>query len=336
MRRVVVPLDGTELAAAALPDARRLAGLGGEIILVHEAKVIPRHAIEYRDDQRRASRISRNYLEDVATDLHGQGMRVQTLTMATGDAAVTVGKAVEMFDADMIAVATHGRHGLSRLVQGSAAWRMVTHSGVPVLVRHIHKDAIPAPSVQRRRIMVPLDGSPLAETALRLTERLAREWNAEIFLVRVIPPMAAPPRALDTDILLYDSEPLRRDAEAYLTGVAAGLKGEVQTHVLAGVPADFLIEAADEWNISDVVMASHGRAGLSLVILGSVTGDLIQHLSLPIIIVPARASSVLARGRTSHIRRKSDATQTLVASISGRDPMPENGSRTRKSDVVRD
>ncbi len=293
MRTVVVPLDGTVVAEGILPDARRLAGSHGTLILIHDASIVPYYGLTYIEDQRQAVRVSRDYLHEVAEKLRGEGVEAQTQTTLVYDAALAVDEVVMKFHADMVAVGTHARGSWGRLFRGSVALRVLTNSPVPVLLRHTEKDDRVSLQPPEPRILVPLDGSILAEKALPLAQQLAREWNSAIWLALVVLDTAVPPRGAElnsTWIADEVIEPQKREAEAYLREVAAKLQGQAHMQVLLGSPVDELVAAAEAWGISDVVLASHGRTGLSRAILGSVADALIQHLNLPIIVIPAQDS----------------------------------------------
>jgi nucleotide-binding universal stress UspA family protein len=145
--------------------------------------------------------------------------------------------------------------------------------------------------------MVPLDGSALAEKALPLAHELAAEWAASIWLVHVISqyPVSGFPRT-EIDREALTDEVARLSSQRYLDHVASGLGGDVYTHVLGGSPRDELATAASTWDITDIVISSHGRTGLPRVIVGSVADALIHHLELPIIVVPALATESVNQG----------------------------------------
>ncbi len=312
MRRVIVPLDGTEFAEAILPDARRLAGTGGELVLIQDASVAPYAGFGYFDMQEQLMKASRDYLDKVASRLRADGVTVQTHTMVAGNAALAIDEAARIFHADMIAIATHARSGIGRLVHGSTTWRALAHSAVPVLVRHIGPRAHGFVALEslERRILVPLDGSTLAEKALPVARQLAGEWNAEISLVQVVFTLetASGTPALNAGDAVYsDIESATREAEAYLRQVAASLGSGVHAHVLMGSTIDALVAATDAWLISDVVTTSHGRTGLSRVILGSVADALLHRLDLPIVVVPALAAQSAVQLAVSGQRLKSDS-----------------------------
>jgi nucleotide-binding universal stress UspA family protein len=302
MRRVVVPLDGTALATAILPDARRVAGPDGELILVNAVELFPFWDTARLRQQRKAVDASRDYLREVADRLRGDEVKVEVQTMVADNVAQAIDEAAMVFDADVIAVATHGLSPLGRLLRGSIAWLALAHSPVPVLIRHVLEgDGEPLPPKRpERRLMVPLDGSTLAEKVLPLAHDLATEWAASIWLVHVISkyPVSGFPRT-EVDSEALTQEEAHRSSQQYLDRMAAGLGGDVHTHVITGTPSDELAGAAAAWDITDIAISSHGRTGLSRVIVGSVTDALIHRTELPIIVVPALATESVDQGTPS-------------------------------------
>lgn len=186
-------------------------------------------------------------------------------------------------------------------MRGGIAWRVLAHSPVPVLLRHIPAIGLPPPREPvHRKILVPLDGSPRAEAALPLALSFAREWDASIYLVRVAPnlPMVTdmPYMTLTTPADTMTTE--RRAAQQYLEAKVDELGIQIHTRTYLGPSVDALCRAVEELDITDVVMASHGRTGLMRVIVGSVADELIHRLSCPIIVVPAMAAKAMAEGET--------------------------------------
>jgi nucleotide-binding universal stress UspA family protein len=292
--RVLVPLDGTDLAASILPDARRVAGLDGELVLIRDATIHEAVLLGFLE-QHLALETARSYLDTVAQTLRAEGVSVHVRPLVMGDAAAAIEEAAKILQVDMIACATHGRGPLGRLWWGSVAWRALVSSPVPVLLRHAEtrQDAGGLERAAETRIMVPLDGSSLAETALPLAQELAAQWHATIWLVHVVPDAWTAPVAIyegPTAPAPSDESDIRRDMQRYLQGIARGMDGEVRADIVTGPTVDALAGTVDERSITDIVMASHGRSGLSRVILGSVADALIHRLHLPIVVVPALAA----------------------------------------------
>lgn len=141
------------------------------------------------------------------------------------------------------------------------------------------------------QVILPLDGSPLAEGALPFAARLARSLDAGLTLVRVPDPIVAPTPGMEalTPLALCSPE-ARAAAESYLAGVAgqallAGLATRCLTPdppVVAG-----LTEVIRAGGRAVLVMSSHGYSGLKRLILGSVTDELVRHGDCDVVVVPA-------------------------------------------------
>lgn len=294
MRRVLVPLDGTPLAASILPHAKQLAGEGGELILVRDPIGTVSGRIDLYQSEEEAVWGALASLETQAAQLRQEGVKVESHVLLMVDPAYAIDVAARIYHADMVACATHGRGPLGRVLRGSVVWRALADSPVPVLVRHSE-----APSGYKSifapepRILVPLDGSKSAELALPLAQQLMKEWNASLWLVHVVSsyPITGLPRT-KIDLEAVSDAGARHTARHYLDEVAGRLTGKIRKHVLFGPVSEHLIAAVRTWNVTHVVMTSHGRTGLPRAVLGSVADDLIQHLGCPIIVIPLGDSKV--------------------------------------------
>lgn len=297
MRRVLVPLDGSPLAASILPDARQLAGESGELILIRDPIGSVAGNVVPAPSAAEALQEALVDLEARAATLRGQGVTVETHVLVMIDPAYAIDTAARIYGADMVACATHGRSPSDRLVKGGVAWRALADSPVPVLIRHADVNAASRSIVARKgRILVPLDGSTNAEKALPLAEELAHEWQMELWLAHVVShfPITEFAQSAIAPDAVTDHQ-AEQEAQTYLRTLAAHHSGKVCTRVLFGSVAERLIDAAHAWDISHVVMTTHGRTGLSRVLLGSVTDTLIEHLDCPIIVIPSHAAEAAER-----------------------------------------
>jgi nucleotide-binding universal stress UspA family protein len=145
--------------------------------------------------------------------------------------------------------------------------------------------------------MVPLDGSDYAEQALPLAQQLATEWQASLWLAQSVPQDVLT-GASDVTVTPDDLRVEIQDAYQYLNQVASRQGGEVHMGVFTGRTEVALEGAVGSWAITDIVMASHGRTGLSRVILGSVADALIHQLHCPIIVIPALAAKAVEQGES--------------------------------------
>jgi nucleotide-binding universal stress UspA family protein len=269
LQPILVPLDGSDLAEQALPYAEALAAPGCQLILLEvgqdeeELRLLERHA------------------ESCA--------RLET---ATGDPAQQILQVARDLGAGLIVMTTHGRGAVGRWAFGSVADTVTRTAPVPVMVirpRAGDAEAVPV----MRRVVVPLDGSPLAEQALPIAQALAQQLHAPVHLVTAIdltsllPVEMMPTVAFDASLYAETVAQLRSGAEAWLAEAARQLQcaGVTATwEVLSGSP--FLV-------ISDVVaagdllvMVSHGRSGAQRWLLGSVAEKLIREAPVPVVLVP--------------------------------------------------
>jgi len=291
MKRILVPLDGTEIAEAVIPDARMLAGSDGELILVQDVIRAARDPETHERTQRAAVDKSYDYLERKAQELRDQGVTVRVETLVIADTAVAIDEAARIFNVDLIACATHGRNVFGRLIRGGVAWRAMANSPVPVLLRHIEElPAVPPLLPAAPRILVPLDGSEYSETALPLAAELAEEWGAQLVLEQVIPDLRGSDAPFGYGAYDMMPEILKssiRAARLHLETIAKHLSVPARVEVCSGPIVEALVAAVQRNSISHVVIASHGRTGLPRVVVGSVTDALLHQLHCPIIVIPA-------------------------------------------------
>jgi nucleotide-binding universal stress UspA family protein len=183
-------------------------------------------------------------------------------------------------DVDLIVISTHARSGLSRLSLGSVTDSLIRHTTIPVLVVKPSTSYL-NPQVRDvfRRIVVPLDGSSLAEQILPRVLMLAKLEDAEITLLNVLVPQSYSQKEIaDPSLPWWDKD--ISVAQSYLFRIAGKLRR-------AGVPVttDIVISENVAGAIGDfasrekadlIAIATHGRGGLNRVLHGSVA-DAIMH-----------------------------------------------------------
>ena len=139
-KRIVVPLDGSELAEQVLPTVIELANCTGAEISLLRVPEFP--VFEYlmpppevgRTLQEQARDEARQYLDRLATNLRESGLRVRTQVVVDDAVYSTILSIAQESGADLIAMSTHGRTGLARMVMGSVADDVVRHTDLPVLL----------------------------------------------------------------------------------------------------------------------------------------------------------------------------------------------------------
>jgi nucleotide-binding universal stress UspA family protein len=147
-----------------------------------------------------------------------------------------------------------------------------------------------------KKILIPLDGSELAERALEPAIRIAEKFGSEVILLRVAVPetmLVGLGGLTPQPYEVYDAD-LRRDqeeAEAYLSGIKtrwAAAKVPIRTEVISGTPPEMIVEAAQEAGADLVVMSTHGRSGLSRLIYGSVAEAVLRGARVPMLLIPIK------------------------------------------------
>ena len=148
------------------------------------------------------------------------------------------------------------------------------------------------------KILVPLDGSVLAERAIRHAEEIARGTRSEILLVQAISfPMPVVPEA----VLVPDSRWLaeaKKEALRYLDGIAAPLRDagmRIRTMVDERPPADAILHVAAREEVDLIVMSSHGRGGLTRLLMGSVAESVFRATSRTVMLVKPERPAVPAQ-----------------------------------------
>lgn len=296
--RILVPLDGTALAATALTAARTLTTETGAALSL--LTVLGPDNAGF-DPDTAARRAAHRRLQGVAESLREGGVGA-TIAVREGWPVEAITAYAREVGIDLVCMATHAYAGVQRLVLGSVAEGVLRETGLPVLLVRAGANAVrrggDAP------VVVPLDGSSLAEGALPGAVALARQLAAPLVLVRVreVRPALADEYLLDDPTLAY-SLPWETDAAAiddYLAGVSGRLAyDDVRTVQLCGVPAVTLVGYLRATAPALVVMATHGRTGLARWIMGSVAASVVRAAVAPVLLtrsVAPYASAVGAAG----------------------------------------
>jgi nucleotide-binding universal stress UspA family protein len=139
-----------------------------------------------------------------------------------------------------------------------------------------------------KKILVPLDGSPLAEAVLPHAEALAKSEHAEIIILRV--PNAPVSEFLSRDPLIAEMihADMEKESEEYVHNKVAELEKEnikVTGFTKDGPVPDTILAVADETHADIIAMSTHGRTGISRWLLGSVADKIIYHAHIPVMLI---------------------------------------------------
>jgi len=297
INKILVPLDGSDEAEVILPYVSRLAvGLDVPVVLL---AVLDQESMGMRQSffsrlYERAEAGARDRLHDVAQTLGKEGVNAIEV-IASGKSAPEIVKAAGHYKCGLIAMATHGRNMLARGILGSVTDQVMHSSDVAVLAITQNKAAVyRGGEATLTRVMVPLDGSPLAESALPYVEDLARELSLEVLLVRAVQPVHLFWMDHLPAELIEEQGAVEAEAEKYLAGVATRLAENghsVTWRLLIGHPATSIVELARETPHDIIAMASRGQSGFTRLAMGSVAEALIRGTGDPVFVVHPSESS---------------------------------------------
>jgi nucleotide-binding universal stress UspA family protein len=299
--RIVVPLDGTRFAEAALAPARELArAFNSRIMVIRALPTGLPIATAAWDEDAELDRVDEadDYLRGIVDRLRGQGYKADLL-LRIAEPGAGIAKAAELDHADVIVMSTHLRWKVRPSDGPSVTLQVLARSRTPIFAWRVAgaiepeggQDVAERPPLLARAespIVVPLDGSAFAERALEAAETLARTFG--LYLVMV--------RAIDSQAL--ESE--ERDAAAYLERAREAVERRgvrAVTTVRRGSPLGVIDHVWREYDAGPIVIASHGRGGFTGTFLGSVAARLLEEVEAPVLVIrpvegPADTTNVAA------------------------------------------
>ncbi len=282
-QKILVPLDGSELADRMLATVRGLLlRQDAEVTLLHVLRRLPQ--ADYRDAGDLTAEEAKLHLERLQRGLTEQGARVRVAFMG-GHAAEEIIKFAEALRPSMIAMSTHGRTGLTRVLRGSVAEDVLRRSPFPVLLCNPHAlqgGGRPA-ELRIRRILVPTDGSEASARVIPIVEEFGQWGGVEAILLHVAA-VYPDPLGYPVATMLPTSEEAAQVAECFAKKFAPG-KVTVRTRVAFGMPDMQIVQAAIAENADLVAMATHGRTGFARFLLGSVTESVLRASPCPVVVV---------------------------------------------------
>jgi nucleotide-binding universal stress UspA family protein len=301
LRSILVPLDGSAFSERSLPLAGEVARASGAAVHLAHVHVAPRpedffgssicpdgRVDAVGQEQGRLWR-ERAYLRTLEEKFEGDPALVDS-TILEGDSVVDeLASYAGYVDSDMIVITSHAHVGLWRAWLGSTMEGVLRRTSAPVLVIHPRTSEPGAePVTGIRHILVPLDGSSVAESVLATAAELARATGARMTLLRVLdePVLLGPtlqPNAIDVantqrelgrDYLERVADELRRD------GVAVAVELRRDNSVSRAVA-----KAARELDADLIAMTTHRRTGVRRALVAGVADTLLQTMELPFLLV---------------------------------------------------
>jgi nucleotide-binding universal stress UspA family protein len=308
---ILLPLDGSALADRARPYAAALARrTRGRVVLMEAV------ALRTRPDQPTSNADIKvmdqadRFLAAAAAELTAEGIHAEYHELYEEPAQAII-DATKRYDADLVVMATHGRSGIGRMIYGSVADQVLRHSTVPVLLVPAHSDRSWS-SDKPLSVLVPLDGSALAEEALASAQRLSEAFAAHVQLLRVVEPPTYPLYGEGYAYIPFDEEADLADARTYIEERADSLRKhgfQVSTAVLVGNPGRTIEVYAREQNVDVIAMATHGLGGLGRLVLGSVATDVLRRGVVPVLLLrPTAVTTQVAPPTVAAVQPTATAT----------------------------
>lgn len=287
-KRILVPLDGSELAERALVPALALAeAMSAKIFFIRVA--IPlflnldskfyQRTIERRQDA------AKRYLWSIQSRFSSSAAEIEAQVVVGRGARSIINYAKEN-DIDLIVISSHGCSGINRWIYGGVANKVLHNAPCAMVLIHSQVQTEP---FTLKRILLPLDGSAIAEQAFEPALALAEAALAELLLLRVttVPQVSVQsvPGWPGFDAIRDAAE---HEANAYLQGIQAAVADSpvsASLHVISGAAAEDIIDIANSKKVDLIVMCSHGCSGIERWAFGSVAEKVLRAANCATLVI---------------------------------------------------
>ncbi len=284
-RKLLVPLDGSELAERAIPYAKAIAQVRDSEVILFTSSIASAEQLD---------RPMKAYLELKTKELRSQGIKASS-AVAYGIVADSIVNFADKNKIDLIIISTHGYSGIKRWVLGSVARKVLYGTSVQVLL--IKSKAPQVSEVTLGKILLPLDGSPFSESPIYFIKQLTKGTDAEIFLTLVCEPPLVPS---------YGDHPInptwekhrdavwaeeKQQASEYLEKMEAKLRKDgmkVKSRVIPGElgrVAEAILREGQKETIDLITMATHGRSAVSRWVYGGTANRIVEQSLQPVLLI---------------------------------------------------
>lgn len=266
LNRILVATDGSDFSAGAIRTGTALAkARGARLIGMSVALYNPEYSTLVpnlgEEAEKRAREALRSFIEEA-------GAGVETVTVEAGDPSQGILEGAREHSADVIVMGRRGKRGLARMMVGDATAKVIGHADCAVLV------APRAARLWEKRILLATDGSEHSEAAAGAAGHLAKQAGLPVTVVSVVTGSHSAAR--------------RAEAERAVAGKVERLKEmgvAAEGRVIEGRPDEAIVKAAEDAGADLIVMGSHGRTGLTKILLGSVAERVIGQTTVPVLVV---------------------------------------------------
>ena len=299
--RMLIPLDGSKTAENVLPYGRILARTFQIPVELMEVLDIAGMASHIAAEKARllgtvvteGERSSEQYLKKIASSFSDVNVRC---TVEKGRPEDVIIEKAAADKTTLIAMATHGRSGMSRWLLGSIAEKVLRATTNPLLLIRANEEAPTEREAVLRSIIVPLDGSELAESVLPTAVKFARLLNIGMVLFRAYELPASAYYGRENYLPNYEElkNRVREQAQDYLDKRIEAIKAEgvqrVSSVLMEGSGPNEIIDYARKTPNALITMCTHGRSGVKRWVLGSVTEKVVRHSGDPVLVMRGSAT----------------------------------------------
>lgn len=303
LSKAMVPLDGTEISEGIIPFVAQLSrGLDMPVVLGTAVEPDPmwaglpdRLTVDRDEPGHLRERIEREVmgrLRELADSLASEGAPPETV-VRYGPVSEAIIRMAQDTGCDLIAMSTRGRGVISSGLLGSVTYRIMHESPVPVLAITPERAALHSVSDHGlNRVVVPLDGSELAEAVLPYAASLCRGMGMTMVLLHVLPTydMVYSDGFTLSEVVTATRQAVEDETQGYLEGIARQMQDEginSETVVIEGKPSSVITAVARREEGSMIALATHGRSGVSRLLLGSVAEAVVRESGDPVLVVRA-------------------------------------------------
>lgn len=294
-KSILIPLDGSHLAEAALPVAASLTQkLNAPVTLLH---VIEQNAPEAVHNERHLTKPEEAevYLQNLVKQSFPAGTNANwhVHSSEVKDVPSSIVEHSGEFKPDLIIMSAHGRGGIRDLLFGRIALQVVGKDTTPLLLLQ------PMTSEQKpftlRRILVPLDSESIHDDSLPMAKNLAKAYGAELYLLCVIPTYStlAGEEAAAGSLLPGTANAFldikENQAREHMQGHLSELIGEgfrTSAEIARGDPAQTIVNVAERSKADLIVLSTHRHTGLSAFWERSVAPNVARRTRIPMLLIP--------------------------------------------------
>lgn len=303
IKRILFPTDFSSCADQVLDQSMYLAAKHGatlhmlHAIVLHEDDVHhpAAHFGDIDEIQQRLRDLARIEMKAAISERTESGVEVVMRQQRGFSAADVALQYAEREEIDLIVMGTHGRRGLGRLFLGSVAEEVVRHAPCPVLT--IRERGVPRSVGTMSRILVPVDYSSHASSAIRHAKEIAATCGARIDLLHVIDDVPRPAFydavGFSADVVAPDIEERARLEMRLLYESTSGPDVDARFHAIGGSASEEIVGFAQVTDADLIVIATHGLSGIRHILMGSVAEKVVRTAPCPVFTVKSFGKSLV-------------------------------------------